>query len=187
MNKQELRKLYLQKRAELSPNEIELRSNLITQHVSNSFHLSNQNVSLFLTIQTKHELNTQAILSHLLSNNCQVAVSKSDFSNASMDLYIFEDEKQLELSPYGIPEPKYGKKIEPSQIDIVFVPLLCFDKRGYRVGYGKGFYDRFLAQCKKNCITIGLSLFDESVEITTVDSTDIPLNFCVTPNGVIKF
>jgi len=67
----------------------------------------------------------------------------------------------------------------------VLVPLLCFDRRGHRVGYGRGYYDRFLARCRHDCKKIGLSFFEPLAEIDDVHEGDVELNYCVTPDGVI--
>ena len=73
------------------------------------------------------------------------------------------------------------------QIEVVFVPVLALDKRGHRVGYGKGFYDRFLAQCSAQVIKVGLSFFEPISEIKDTDKFDIPLDYAVTPSTVFKF
>ena len=94
------------------------------------------------------------------------------------------DEDQNE---FGIPEPIYGNICEISKIDYVFVPLLCFDEEGNRVGYGQGFYDKFLSSCKDNCIKIGLSHFDPVYKIEDCNDMDIKLDFCITPNKTYAF
>jgi 5-formyltetrahydrofolate cyclo-ligase len=70
---------------------------------------------------------------------------------------------------------------------VVFVPLLAFDKKGHRVGYGKGFYDRFLSDCKPETIKIGLSFFEAEESISAILPSDIRLDFCVTPTEIIVF
>ena len=74
-----------------------------------------------------------------------------------------------------------------NEIDLVLVPLLAFDKNGYRVGYGKGYYDKFLSNCRPDVIKIGLSFFDAVDEIEDIDDYDLPLNFCVTPQRLYDF
>ena len=69
--------------------------------------------------------------------------------------------------------------------DLVIVPLLAFDKKGYRVGYGKGFYDRFLQNSKT--LKIGLSFFAPTEEIIDVHLNDVRLDKCITPAGIIEF
>ena len=85
-----------------------------------------------------------------------------------------------------MPEPVSGIKIIPSQLDVIFIPLLAYDRIGNRVGYGKGYYDRFLTKCEAKTILIGLSFFTPE-EVITPEATDIPLNFCVTPHNIYTF
>ena len=99
----------------------------------------------------------------------------------------FDDEVELVHNAFGIAEPSAGKIVEPDEIDLVLVPLLAFDKHGYRVGYGKGYYDKFLSQCRKDVIKIGLSFFEPVDEIDDINQFDISLNYCVTPQQVYEF
>ena len=81
-------------------------------------------------------------------------------------------------------EPINDVSIEAKKIDLVLVPLLCFDEQGSRIGYGKGFYDKFLADCSPNCLKIGLSYFAPIREISDTQNFDIKLDFCVMPAKV---
>ena len=87
----------------------------------------------------------------------------------------------------GIIEPVKGEKVAAGEIDLVVTPLLAFDKRGYRVGYGKGFYDKFFQQCKSNVIRVGLSFFDAEEVIDNINPHDVPLHYCITPQTVYTF
>jgi 5-formyltetrahydrofolate cyclo-ligase len=88
---------------------------------------------------------------------------------------------------YNIPEPLNGINLPDDIIEVVFVPLLAFDKIGNRVGYGKGFYDKFLSKCKPSTLKIGLSFFEAEPLIEGVFDTDIKLNHCITPNEIYCF
>ena len=88
---------------------------------------------------------------------------------------------------WGILEPIDGIPIENSKIEVVFIPLLCFDKQGHRVGYGAGYYDNFLGDCNPETVKIGLSLFEVEKDIDDIYKGDIPLNYCVTPQEVYRF
>ena len=114
-------------------------------------------------------------------------ISKSNFEDLSMTHYLLTDNTKIKVNTYGIPEPEDGIEVPTSKIDVVFVPLLAYDKKGNRVGYGKGFYDIFLSDCKPETIKIGLSYFDPEDIITDVLETDIKLDYCITPFGIIKF
>jgi 5-formyltetrahydrofolate cyclo-ligase len=93
----------------------------------------------------------------------------------------------LAINDWGIPEPVSGIEVQPTQLEVVFVPLLAFDRRGHRVGYGKGMYDCFLGQCAPEVIKIGLSFFEAESDFDEVFPTDIPLDYCLTPNKIYRF
>ena len=77
--------------------------------------------------------------------------------------------------------------MKPTDLDLIFVPLLICDEQGFRVGYGKGFYDKFLAQCKSDAITLGFNYFSPIDKIQDTDEYDIPLNYCITPEHIYEF
>lgn len=187
MTKSECRKLFSDKRKQLSDNELENESKKILSRFTGSNDLKNKTVSLFLPIKSKREINTYPLLDLQNSLNIRFALPVADFETNSMQHYLYESSKQLSASKYGIPEPTYGTTIEASEIDIVMVPLLCFDEKGYRVGYGKGFYDRFLPSCRPDCLFIGLSFFEPVQEISDVSENDIRLHRCVTPENSYLF
>lgn len=187
MLKSEIRSLYKAKRKALTPFDISKISAQVQALVLDSHSFHGKFVSLFLPIEKQFELNTYGILEAILLNGGSPVISKSNFEDHSLELFIYEGPAQLALSNYGIPEPKYGRLVPESKLDYVFVPLLALDQHGHRVGYGKGFYDRLLAKCSPTCQFIGLSLFDEFVEITDVRNDDIALHLCYTPNGRYVF
>ena len=88
---------------------------------------------------------------------------------------------------FKILEPDSTKEILPSEIDVVFIPLLCFDQHGNRVGYGGGYYDRFLTKTSRSCLKIGLSFFEPVDFIEGISKTDIALDMCVTPEKLYNF
>jgi 5-formyltetrahydrofolate cyclo-ligase len=186
MNKQELRNIYKKKREALSEEKID---ELSLQIANQSLQLPIWNFSnyhLFLTISEKKEINTEYILHILQGRDKSIIVPKSDFNSGELIHILLQDNTTLKTSSYGIPEPVSGIELEPSIIDVVFIPLLAFDLKGNRIGYGKGFYDRFLAQCKPNTIFIGLSFFEAEPMIEN-SPLDIPLQYCITPNKIYKF
>lgn len=186
MNKQELRKKYKQKRAGLSFDTIE---ELSLQIANKSLQLpiwEHSNYHIFLTISEKKEIDTEFLLHILQGRDKSIIVPKSDFNSGELTHILLQDNTKLLTSTYGIPEPVSGIELSPSTLDVVFIPLLAYDLKGNRIGYGKGFYDRFLAKCNSNTLFIGLSFFEaeESIENSILD---IPLHFCISPNKVYKF
>lgn len=186
MNKQELRKKYKQKRAQLSFDEIEELSIEIANQSLQLPIWEFSNYHLFLTISEKKEINTEYLLHILQGRDKSIIVPKSDFNSGELKHILLQDNTKLEISSYGIPEPVSGIELAPSNIELVFIPLLAFDLYGNRIGYGKGFYDRFLTQCSPNTQFIGLSFFDAEDSIEKSEH-DIPLHFCICPNKVYKF
>ncbi len=141
---------------------------------------------IFLAISHKKEVNTDYLLHILQGKDKSIIISKTNFEDYEMDHFLLQENTTLKISKYGIPEPVSGIQVSPEQIDVVFVPLLGFDKKGNRVGYGKGFYDRFLEKCKLETIFVGLSFFEPEHEIIS-ENTDIPLHYCITPSKVYSF
>ena len=92
---------------------------------------------------------------------------------------------------WGIPEPvgAPAAEVAPAALDAVLVPLLACDAHGQRVGYGGGFYDRFLAQCRPGTVFVGLNILDEPPEDPLADvlPTDVALTALVTPAGMWRF
>ncbi|NJX15366.1 5-formyltetrahydrofolate cyclo-ligase [Tamlana crocina] len=187
MTKNELRKTYKALRNTLSQNQVEDLSLAIANQVlqlpiweASFFHI-------FLSIEEHKEVNTDYILNILSGKDKNILVSKSDFKTGEMTHFLLTDNTKIKKNAYNIPEPIDGIEIANDKVDVVFIPLLAFDKTGNRVGYGKGFYDRFLAKCKPETLKIGLSFFEAEVEITDVFEGDIKLDYCVTPERVYEF
>ena len=104
-----------------------------------------------------------------------------------MEHYLFEGKQQLARDKWGIPEPAYGTRIAPNQIDLVLVPLVVVDQLGNRIGYGKGYYDKFLMQCNTHTKKIGLSLLPILAETIDSESTDVRLDACLTTDSIRSF
>lgn len=99
----------------------------------------------------------------------------------------FDASTKLIANPWGIPEPAGEALADAGLIDLVIVPLLCFDEFGNRVGYGKGYYDRFLARCRPDCRKIGISLFPPETQIDGINDTDMAIDACITPDQSYHF
>ncbi len=181
MYKKELRKLYKEKRKNLTLEAIkQLQQNIYKQVFEFNFSTV-KNVHVFLPIERQIEIDTYPIIEFLRSKEKNIIISKSDFSTATLQHFLFEEHTELEVNKYGIPEPINAKEITVKEIDLVFVPLLVSDKLNYRVGYGKGFYDRFLSECKKEIITIGLNFFKPIDKIEDKNEFDVALHKVIFP------
>lgn len=108
---------------------------------------------------------------------------------ADLSMEAIADDAHVTWAPsaFGILEPTDGNVVPPEEISLILVPLLCFDMRGYRVGYGKGFYDRYLKRCSPDAVTIGFSWFGPVKAIEDIDANDVPLKYCITPDQLYVF
>lgn len=185
MQKETLRKEYKKKRKSLSLSEIEKLQESIYKQVFEYDFSEVKKVHVFLPIEKQKEINTYPIIEFLRSKGKEIIVSKSNFLTHTLQHFVFEQDTVLEINSYGIPEPKDAKEIMAKEIDLVFVPLLISDKQNYRVGYGKGFYDRFLASCSKSVKTIGLNFFRPISEIKDKNKFDVPLDTILCPKTLL--
>jgi 5-formyltetrahydrofolate cyclo-ligase len=187
MIKKKLRLKYKELRLALDKDAIDEMSIAIANKVLKMEIWDNTYYQIFLPIETQNEVNTEFILHLLQGKDREVVISKSDFETLEMTHFLLTDNTKIKKNEYNIPEPINGLEVPVSKIDVVFIPLLAFDKTGNRVGYGKGFYDKFLSNCKLETIKIGLSFFEPEELISDVFENDIKLNYCVTPNKTYKF
>ncbi len=187
MTKAEIRKSFLERRKQLTPGQLNSYSEAICNLALSTIQFEGKTISLFLPIEKHKEINTYLLWEKGRSIGAKIAVPKSNFKSHTLKHYLLESFEQLEVNDLGIPEPKKGKLVTPPQFDIVFVPLLALDKDGHRVGYGKGFYDRFLKKCNPHCQFIGLHLFEPIEKIEDVLPSDIQLNACITPEKIYRF
>ncbi|OAD90404.1 5-formyltetrahydrofolate cyclo-ligase [Aequorivita soesokkakensis] len=186
MEKKALRLKYKKLRKNLSEESIEEMSLQIANQALKLPIWDKTYYHIFLPILAKKEVNTEYLLHILQGKDKSIIVSKTDFDSGEMKHFLLQENTVLKTSEYGIPEPVSGLEISPEMIDVIFVPLLAFDQKGHRVGYGKGFYDRFLEKCGSNAVFVGLSFFEPEPEID-FEPRDIPLNFCITPKKIMAF
>lgn len=186
MTKTELRRKYKDLRATISLEQQEILSLEIANNALSLPIWEKMYYHLYLPIESKAEVNTEFLLHILQGKDKSVVVPKSDFITNTMSQILLQENTTIKISEFGIPEPVEGIEIPSQKIDVVFVPLLAFDTNGNRLGYGKGFYDRFLASCHEEAVFIGLSFFEPEDKLP-VEDTDIPLHYCITPREVYDF
>jgi 5-formyltetrahydrofolate cyclo-ligase len=189
MTKQQLRKIYKEKRKNISHHQKEKWDDLLLIQFQKFSFIHIQTVFSFLPIEEMNEPNTHLFTRYLSAvvPNLQIAYPVMDNEQNSMQAYVTSDETNYQFNTKKILEPVDGKIIQPDTIDLILVPLLIFDKQGYRVGYGKGFYDKYLLLCKKNAMKIGLSYFEPVNQIDDYSPFDIPLTHCITTEHIYEF
>lgn len=189
MNKTIIRKYILEQREMLSEeNKCALLQSVIDQ--MNHFDFSKiKIVHIYLPIKKKNEIDTFPIINFikLIAPQVTIVIPRSNFITFEMQNIICDDNTILCENEFGIMEPVDGTIVPYENIDMVICPLLTFDKNGYRVGYGKGFYDRFLTQCRTDVIKIGLSYFEPIEKIEDIDDHDVKLNYAISPSKLWSF
>lgn len=187
MTKNQLRIFYKKLRSKLTEQEKEEKSLAIANMLLQTEIWDKTYYHLFLPIVEQNEINTEYILNLLMGKDKEIVLSKTSFQNRTMTHFLLSEETKIKKNNYNIPEPINGEEISIEKIDVVFIPLLAYDIHGNRVGYGKGFYDKFLSECRTDVIKIGLSFFLPENEIDDLYEQDIPLDFCITPKTIYRF
>lgn len=196
MKKQDIRKLARSARTALSMEEAVTRSAALKNLLFSRIPLHRYGViHAFLPILNNREPDTFPILSTLDQDfGADLYVSRS-LPEGELLHYPYSSTEIYPLNAWGIPEPNghgglsstaFFTKFAMEDI-LVLVPLLAFDKQGHRIGYGKGYYDRFLNHATPKTLKMGLSLLEAVDEISDPSPLDIPLDFCITPTRVWKW
>ena len=182
MTKEELRKIYLSKRQALSDSEYSSINNSLTSEIWKRIQeIKPHIVHLFLPIKKNKEFDTFPLIKLLLESNIKVVIPVSDFKTKEMRSSIFDSNTILDEKKYGILEPTSPIFIDESTIDLILVPLLVADKFGNRVGYGGGFYDRYL-NSNSNIYKLGISFFNPIDTLIPTNEFDVPLDEIISPS-----
>ncbi|MEO8573774.1 MAG: 5-formyltetrahydrofolate cyclo-ligase [Pyrinomonadaceae bacterium] len=187
MTKAELRAKYLSAQKTISAQDRAAKSSAISDLFFTGFDLTLiKYLHLFLPIEKFNEVDTRVIVARVWKEypHVQTIVPRVDFETSEMQNLKFAPEMELVRNAWQIEEPTHNEYVETETIDMVLVPGLCFDQARHRVGYGKGFYDRFLRKCRPECVKIGLSFFHPVERIDDVHEGDEQLDRVITPERI---
>lgn len=188
MTKKEARTFYLEKRLALTAEEGEVYEAGLQDNFSRIVFPPLRCVHVYHPMASKKEIDTAPYIQFLLRNVPDLTIVLPRITSTSEMEHVRRDSSTVLLvNSWGIHEPAAGEVIAPTDIDLVIVPLLVFDVSGYRVGYGKGFYDRFLAQCRRDVVKVGLGYFDPVARIADTNHFDVPLTIGITPTHLYEF
>ena len=189
MRKKEARKLFMQKRDAITDSQQLKWDDLILIQLQTIELPFISNVLSFYSIPEKKEVNSFSITEYLRFRNpsLQIAYPRMNVATTTMNAVVSHADEAFADNEFGITEPTGSDIIPPEEIELVLVPLLAIDAKGHRVGYGKGYYDRFLAQCDPQCLKIGVSYFEPIEALEDAAEYDIPLDLCITPQQVYVF
>jgi 5-formyltetrahydrofolate cyclo-ligase len=187
--KTELRRQYSAWRMQLS---LPVQHRLLAGMAEHFMQLSLPEVQYVLTYRAmpqRHEVEMRCFEELLLEAQPEVTFCypQANFATGSMEAVVDNDALEWGEVSFGLVQPVSGQVIPPHQLQLVFVPLLAFDQKGYRLGYGKGFYDKYLARCSPQVIKIGFSWFDALDALPDIHAYDLPLDYCITPDRLYVF
>lgn len=186
MNKRELRKKFLEKRSSLDLKQLKkLNSNIFKRFIQSESYKKAKNIMIYISFDT--EIDTHTIINHMLSDNKRVIVPITDSKNKRLIPSELHSMDELELGFYNIltPKEKFIRIFDKNDIDLVVVPGIVFDMEGYRVGYGGGYYDRFLKDLRESN-TLSLCYDFQLIETLPRDDYDIAVNHVLTETRAIN-
>ena len=190
MNKSDLRKAYLERRRSISYETHSEQSSKISRNLFAAIDPGTlKAIQSFISMRHFGEVETQLVLEYFWESHPDVLTTapRIDDVSGEIESVIFQRETPLVENKWKIPEPAGEQTLPPKHLDLVIVPLLCFDAQGHRVGYGRGFYDRFLRKCRPDCIKAGLSFFPPVDLIDDAHGGDVRLDLCITPRETYRF
>ncbi len=193
MKKSEIREKALAERKSWTQQDFELKNVQLLNQIIKFIKPLPRNLMLmsFHSMEHHREVMTSPIHAILINEPYyhQLIFPKVEKNTSQIIPYLTDKKSTFLASDWGILEPMddTSVRLNPTDIDLIFIPLLAVDTQGHRVGYGKGFYDRFLAQAKPDVIKIGLGLAELIEPIDDLNPYDIALDFAITPLSTYRF
>lgn len=190
--KKSIRERLLKLRESMDNEQVKEKSRRITEFVLGfeSFRDSN---TVMCYMDFRNEVKTRDIIKYCISSGKKIAVPVIDkcikTGRRGIVPYVINDvENGMEIGTFGILEPKKDaeKRINPEEIDFVLVPGVAFDKKGNRIGFGAGYYDRFLSKVRKDCIKAGLAFHSQILDNIPAEEHDICMDFIISDKGILR-
>ncbi|MBN2796566.1 MAG: 5-formyltetrahydrofolate cyclo-ligase [Clostridia bacterium] len=183
--KKDFRKKMLQIRSELNEEQVREKSKVITETLLES-HLFHEKSNIMLYMDFRNEVKTSALIEYVLKHH-HLILPKVDMKTKTMTLHWIKDISQLVKSKFGILEPTDEYQIQPDKLDLILAPGVAFDKEGYRLGYGGGFYDRLLEKKNRCTMVIALAFDCQVAEYVPKEDHDFKMDAIITESKVMIF
>ncbi|AHM55713.1 5-formyltetrahydrofolate cyclo-ligase [Peptoclostridium acidaminophilum DSM 3953] len=189
MSKSEFRNKAIADRERQSSEEVELKSQKIFEKLT-SLDCIRKARSIMTYIDFRNEVQTRQLIDYCLSNDKNVVIPISVFKGRQLIPSLLKDpDSELQISKYGLlePKPEYVRVFDKEKLDVIIVPGVAFDKYGYRVGYGAGFYDRFLSSIDNGAVvSVGVAFELQLHDSVPHDAFDATVDMVVTEDRIIK-
>jgi len=189
MLKSDARKIYRDKRNSISAAEKSRLDDLLLIQFQSADLPFLHTVLSYRAIEENNEPNAELFTAYLEFRNpsLEIAYPRMNHAEQNFDAVMVNADTAFRSGPFNVPEPIGDHIVSPESFDLVIVPLLVCDLSGIRVGYGKGFYDKYLTHCRPDCIKCGLIYFDPVDSISDAAEFDVPLDLCITPRNIYVF
>lgn len=182
--KERLREQLLNQRESIPQEKYRLASDSIIRRLQEQSEYSAvKTVHCYVSMNGRREVDTHGLIKKMLSGDKRVIVPVTDFNEYTLSHVNLTSFDMLETNKWGVLEPPSGEEISADEMELVIVPMVGADEQGNRIGYGKGFYDRFLKEV--NCPKVGLIFEQNVVEEVPSGKYDIPLDKIITEHRVI--
>jgi len=189
MSKSEFRNKAISDREGQSGDEVKLKSQKIFERLISLDSVKNAK-SIMTYIDFRNEVQTRPLIDYCLSNGKNVVIPISVFKGRQLiPSQLMDPDKELQISKFGLlePKPEYVRVFDKEELDVIIVPGVAFDKYGYRVGYGAGFYDRFLASIdNESVVKVGVAFELQLHDSVPHDSFDATVDIIVTEDRIIE-
>jgi len=187
--KKEIREAILQEKIKFSKTVAKEKSLAIFNILKEKdFYKNADNIMVYITLENENEVSTEPIIDDLMNRGKRVFVPLTVHKTKGLIVSELKDlENDLEVGNFGVMEPKKEttRPAEPSVLDLVIVPGVAFDKKGYRVGHGAGYYDRFLPKLSKKTVTVSIAFDMQMIDEVPADCHDIPVKYIITEKQFI--
>lgn len=181
--RQQIRKNSLARRDALASEVRSSASSLIAASVLRTLEDARR---LHCYLNFRSEVETRTLIASLLSRHCEIVVPVvQDGTTSTMEHHLLTSLSDLDTGHYGLPLPKSIDLCHPGELDAVIVPLAAFDRDGNRLGYGKGFYDKFLSELGPTIPRIGLAFAVQETDLIPTEPHDQTLHFIITESEII--
>ena len=187
MQKIEARQFFLQKRKTLSPAACSKMDDLLLIQFQKMNWEPLSCVGNFYPMEKQNEPNSFLLTKYLQFLFPTIKIAYPRVLHATNTMEFFEATETFTQNKWGIREPYPIHKIDVTEMEAVFIPLLGFDTFGHRIGFGKGFYDKYFEHPVKNALRIGISYFEPILKLEDTNQFDVPLTHCITPSKIYEF
>lgn len=186
-SKNELRKKAIQERSSISAANIELMSEKIGSLLRKHNVYKQAKIILFYA-SFNNEVSTDKMIENTISDKKIVGLPVVNEEKKTMSVKQANCLEDLKVKCLGVRQPAWElPDIDPEKLDLVIIPGCCFDKQGYRLGYGGGYYDRFLSTLDKKAVRVGLAFESQVFDCLPIEYHDQKLDVLITEKNVYHF